>query len=159
MQQAVSTGSLFLLAFAQLTRVLRLFAFSRPLSFHLIFRSGRLRIEIPDDIASRLTACHTKAQKAAAASSSGKGKKKKWSKGKVKDKAQNLIVLDKPTYDRIYKEVPTYKLISVSVLIDRMKIGGALARKAINTLEKEGLIKRVVHARSQFIYTRATAAE
>ena len=42
----------------------------------------------------------TKAQKAAAASSSGKGKKKKWSKGKVKDKAQNLIVLDKPTYDR-----------------------------------------------------------
>ena len=68
-------------------------------------------------------------------------------------------------------------MISVSVLIDRMKIGGALARKAINTLEKEGyvnitletgrmliyplgsLIKRVVHARSQFIYTRATAAE
>ena len=43
----------------------------------------------------------TKAQKAAAASSSGKGKKKKWSKGKVKDKAQNLIVLDKPTYDRL----------------------------------------------------------
>ena len=26
--------------------------------------------------------------------------KKKWSKGKVKDKAQNAVVLDKPTYDR-----------------------------------------------------------
>jgi small subunit ribosomal protein S25e len=39
---------------------------------------------------------------------------------------------------RIFKEVPTYKMISVSVLIDRMKIGGSLARKAIRTLEKEG---------------------
>jgi len=50
-------------------------------------------------------------------------------------------------------------MISVSVLIDRMKIGGSLARKAIRTLEKEGLIKRIVHSRDQAIYTRATAAE
>merc|ERR1719265_1528543 len=52
-------------------------------------------------------ATKTKAQKAAAAASSSKGKKKKWSKGKVKDKAQNAVVLDKTIYDRIYKEVPT----------------------------------------------------
>merc|ERR1711939_145812 len=104
-------------------------------------------------------ATKTKAQKAAAAASSSKGKKKKWSKGKVKDKAQNAVVLDKPTYDRIFKEVPTYKFVSVSVLVDRMKIGGALARKAIRTLEKDGHIKRISHSRDQLIYTRVTAAE
>ena len=36
--------------------------------------------------------------------------KKKWSKGKVKDKAQHAVVLDKTTYDRILKEVPTFRL-------------------------------------------------
>lgn len=61
--------------------------------------------------------------------------------------------------DRILKEVPTYKLISQSVLIDRMKINGSLARRAIAFLEKEGLIKRVVHHHAQLIYTRATAAK
>jgi len=77
----------------------------------------------------------------------------------MKDKAQNAVSCDKPTYDRVFKEVPTYKFISVSVLIDRMKINGSLARKAIRTLEKEGLIKPIVHARGQLIYTRATASE
>ncbi|ORY34894.1 ribosomal protein S25 [Naematelia encephala] len=102
----------------------------------------------------------SKAQKAAAAQAGSKaGKKKKWSKGKVKDKANNAVILDKPTYDRIIKEVPTYRVISQSTLIDRMKIGGALARRAIAHLEKEGLIKRVVHHRAQLIYTRATVKE
>ncbi|KAK6908767.1 30S small subunit ribosomal protein S25e [Kwoniella mangroviensis CBS 10435] len=102
----------------------------------------------------------SKAQKAAAAMAGSKaGKKKKWSKGKVKDKANNAVVLDKAVYDRILKEVPTYKLISQSVLIDRMKINGSLARRAIAFLEKEGHIKRVVHHHAQLIYTRATAAK
>ncbi|SGY31369.1 BQ5605_C002g01224 [Microbotryum silenes-dioicae] len=87
------------------------------------------------------------------------GKKKKWSKGKVKDKANNAVVCDKATFDRIMKEVPTYKLISQSVLIDRMKINGSLARVAIRQLKKEGLIKPVVHHTSQLVYTRAIAAE
>lgn len=47
------------------------------------------------------------------------------------------------------KEVPTFKLISQSVLIDRMKINGSLARVAIRHLEKEGLIKPLIHHRSQ----------
>ncbi|CAO1617392.1 unnamed protein product [Sympodiomycopsis kandeliae] len=88
------------------------------------------------------------------ASASKTNKKKKWSKGKVKDKAQNLVVLDKPTYDKILKEVPTYKMISQSVLIDRMKINGSLARVAIQHLEREGQIKRVVHHHGQLVYTR-----
>ncbi|KAI0773732.1 ribosomal protein S25 [Fomes fomentarius] len=95
----------------------------------------------------------------AAPSSSGGGKaakKKKWSKGKVKDKAQHAVILDKPTYDRILKEVPTFRFISQSILIERLKVNGSLARVAIRHLEKEGQIKRIVHHSDQLIYTRST---
>ncbi|KAG7096562.1 ribosomal 40S subunit protein S25A [Marasmius oreades] len=94
-----------------------------------------------------------------AAPSGGKAaKKKKWSKGKVKDKSQHLVTLDRPTYDRALKEVPTFRFISQSILIERLKIGGTLARVVIRHLEKEGQIKRIVHHSRQLIYTRATAA-
>lgn len=94
--------------------------------------------------------------KAKAAPTSGGGKaakKKKWSKGKVKDKAQHAVVLDKATYDRILKEVPTFRFISQSILIERLKINGSLARVAIRHLEKEGQIKRIVHHSSQLVYS------
>ncbi|KEI36745.1 uncharacterized protein L969DRAFT_54591, partial [Mixia osmundae IAM 14324] len=56
--------------------------------------------------------------KAAGAQNAGKAaKKKKWSKGKVKDKANNAVVLDKPTYDKILKEVPTFKMISQLIVV------------------------------------------
>jgi small subunit ribosomal protein S25e len=59
-----------------------------------------------------------------------------------------------PTYsDKILKEVPTYKMISQSVLIERMKINGSLARKAMRTLEDMGLIKKVVHHHGQWVYS------
>ena len=44
--------------------------------------------------------------------SGGKAKKKKWSKGKVRDKLNNLVLFDKATYDKLCKEVPNYKLIT-----------------------------------------------
>ncbi|CAG8440778.1 16006_t:CDS:2 [Acaulospora morrowiae] len=98
-------------------------------------------------------------EKAAKPSSGGgKTKKKKWSKGKVKDKANNAVVLDKATYDKLFKEVPTYKLITPSVLVDRLRVNGSLARVAIRVLEKEGLIRKISTHGSQLIYTRATAA-
>ncbi|GAA5887972.1 hypothetical protein JCM6882_000821 [Rhodosporidiobolus microsporus] len=100
-----------------------------------------------------------KAAAGASAQSKASGKKKKWSKGKVKDKANNAVVCDKATFDRIMKEVPTFKMISQSVLIERMKINGSLARVAIQHLTTEGLIKPLVHHRGQLIYTRATTEE
>ncbi|KAG1443000.1 hypothetical protein G6F56_003244 [Rhizopus delemar] len=89
-------------------------------------------------------------------SSGGKKAKKKWSAKKVKDKANNLVILDQPTHDRLFKEVPTYKLISQSVLVDRLKLNGSLARIAIRELEAQGLIKAVSRHHAQVIYTRAT---
>ena len=43
--------------------------------------------------------------KAAKAKSGGKAKKKKWSKGKVRDKLNNAVLFDQPTYDKLLKEV------------------------------------------------------
>lgn len=59
--------------------------------------------------------------------------------------------------DKLIKEVPTYKLITVSVLMDRMKINGSAARKVLTDFETKGLIKRVHSSASLNIYTRATA--
>merc|ERR1719381_283798 len=86
----------------------------------------------------------------------GKAKKKKWSKGKSRDKLNNLVLFDKGTYDKLYKEVPTYKLITPSIVSERLKVRGSLARKALSELAEKGLIKKVVSHRAQMIYTRVT---
>ncbi|CAO3675568.1 unnamed protein product [Rhizopus microsporus] len=88
-------------------------------------------------------------------SSGGKKAKKKWSAKKVKDKANNLVVLDKPTYERssyLQAHLPI-------VLVDCLKLNGSLARIAIRELESQGLIKPISRHHSQVIYTRATGDE
>merc|ERR1712053_18956 len=89
----------------------------------------------------------------------GKAKKKKWSKGKTRDKLNNLVLFDKATYDKPLKEVPTYKLITPSIVSERLKVRGSLARKALIQLENEGKISCVVRHSSQMIYTRPHSAE
>merc|ERR1712209_91132 len=89
----------------------------------------------------------------------GKAKKKKWSKGKTRDKLNNLVLFDKPTYDKLLKEVPTYKLITPSIVSERLKVRGSLARKALNELVQKGLIRQVVQHSAQTIYTRVTKDE
>merc|ERR1712122_426665 len=76
--------------------------------------------------------------------------------GKSRDKLNNLVLFDKGTYDKLYKEVPTYKLITPSIVSERLKVRGSLARRALLELTEKGLIKQVVAHRSQFIYTRVT---
>ena len=63
--------------------------------------------------------------------SGGKAKKKKWSKGKVRDKLNNLVLFHKAAYDKLCKEVPNYKLINPAVVSERLKIRGSLARAAL----------------------------
>merc|ERR1712198_481092 len=89
----------------------------------------------------------------------GKAKKKKWSKGKVRDKLNNLVLFDKATYDKLYKEVPSYKLITPSAVSGRLKVRGSLARFALIELEQKGLIRLVDKHHAQFIYTRNTKAD
>uniref|UniRef100_A0A8C4Q512 40S ribosomal protein S25 n=1 Tax=Eptatretus burgeri TaxID=7764 RepID=A0A8C4Q512_EPTBU len=99
---------------------------------------------------------HPKKDKDPANKSGGKAKKKKWSKGKVRDKLNNLVLFDKATYDKLYKEVPNYKLITPAVVSERLKIRGSLARNALQELQSKGLIKLVSKHRAQIIYTRNT---
>merc|ERR1711944_185352 len=87
-------------------------------------------------------------------SGGGKAKKKKWSKGKVRDKLNNLVLFDKATYQKLLDEVPTYKLITPSVVSERLKVRGSLARKGLEELHAKGLIRQVVKHSKQVIYTR-----
>ena len=100
----------------------------------------------------------SKEAKALAAANSSKGKKKKWSKGKMKEKVNNLVLFDKATYDKLIQEVPKYKMITPSILSDRLRINGSLARAAIRHLVDEGAIRPIVESHHQYIYTRATNA-
>ena len=56
-------------------------------------------------------------------------------------------MFDKVTYDKLYKEVPAYKLITPAVVSERLKIRASLARKALEELEAKGLIKQVITLR------------
>merc|ERR1712132_27829 len=82
--------------------------------------------------------------------------KKKWSKGKVREKLNNLVCFDQATYDKMMKEAATFKLVTPSAISERLKINGSLARRAIKELLKAGSIKVVDRHSSQYIYTRNT---
>merc|ERR1711887_95393 len=86
----------------------------------------------------------------------GKAKKKKWSKGKVKEKVMNAVFFDKALYEKCVNEVPKFKLITPSVISERMRVNGSLARRTIKDLMAKGLIRQVSSHSSQCIYTRST---
>merc|ERR1712139_641417 len=88
--------------------------------------------------------------------SGASAKKKKWSKGKVREKLNNMVVFDQATYDRMMKEVATFKLVTPSAISERLKINGSLARRSIQELLKAGTIRVVDKHSNQYIYTRNT---
>ncbi|KAF2965429.1 hypothetical protein GQX73_g8120 [Xylaria multiplex] len=100
----------------------------------------------------------------APAATGAKKQKKKWSKGKgmyfpeTPDKAQHAVLLDKTTSEKLYKDVQSYRLVTVATLVDRLKINGSLARKCLKDLEEKGQIKPVVTHSKMKIYTRAVGA-
>jgi small subunit ribosomal protein S25e len=101
----------------------------------------------------------SKEQKMAAAMAGGKGKKKKWSKGKSRDKVDNKVLMSKEQFDRLYAEVPKMKLITVSAVVEKLKISGGLARRALRVLAAEQKIRPVLLSRAQQIYTRNVGDE
>merc|ERR1712161_134352 len=90
----------------------------------------------------------------------GKSKKKRWAKGKVKEKLANLVMFDKSTYDKLMKEIPKAKLITPSVVSERLKVNGSVARMAIRHLEEKGLICHVGEKHhALMIYTRKVGGD
>ena len=90
----------------------------------------------------------------AAAMAGGKGKKKKWSKGKARDKVDNKVLFSREQHERFETEVPKMKLITVSTVVEKLKISGGLARRALNAMAEEGTIRPICTSRAQRIYTR-----
>ena len=72
----------------------------------------------------------------------------------VQDKLNNLVLFDKATYDKLCKEVSSYKLNTV--VSERLKTRGSLARAALQELLSKGLLKLGSKHRAQVIYTRNT---
>lgn len=83
----------------------------------------------------------------------------KWSKGKVREKLQNAVMFDQKLYDRLVAEIPKMKLITLSAVSERLKVGGSLARIGLKELVNKGLIRVVSYHSKQGIYTRATNTE
>lgn len=52
----------------------------------------------------------------------------------MKEKVNNLVLFDQATYDKLIGEVPKYKMITPSILADRLRLNGSLARAAIREL-------------------------
>merc|ERR1712072_1266183 len=94
--------------------------------------------------------------KAGAAKKGAGAKKKKWSKGKVREKLNNLVVFDQATYDRMLAEVSKFKLVTPSAISERLKVNGSLARRAITKLLEAGLIRPIEKHSRLSIYTRNT---
>ena len=90
----------------------------------------------------------------AAAMAGGKGKKKKWSKGKSREQVDNKVLFSKEQFDRFHEEIPKMKLITVSSVVEKLKINGGLARRALRDLEADGKIRPILISRMQRIYTR-----
>lgn len=70
----------------------------------------------------------------------------------------NLVLMDKATYDKLLKEIPASKVITPSIVSERLKVNGSLARRAIRELANKGLIREVTKHHRQTLYTRATAS-
>lgn len=52
-----------------------------------------------------------------------------------------LVLFDEATYEKLKSEVPKYKMITPSILADRLRINGSLARAAIRELADEVLYR------------------
>lgn len=70
----------------------------------------------------------------------------------------NAVLFEKAVYDKLMIEVPKYKMITASILADRMRINGSLARAAIKELASKGMITAIAKHSTQCIYTRAIPA-
>merc|ERR1719158_361156 len=105
------------------------------------------------------------AKLAAAMAGNKKGKKKKWSKGKVKEKKNNLALFmqgdgeDGDKYEQALVSIPKMKTITIAVVSERLKVRGSLARKLIRLLSQRGEIRKITDERGMCIYTKQSKDE
>ena len=76
-------------------------------------------------------------------SKGAQAKKKTWTKTKVKDKLNQDVFLDQKRFDKICQELPKILCITRSVVMEKFKVNGAVARGLIRHLAGTGDIKPV----------------
>jgi len=103
-------------------------------------------------------AAGTKKTKAAIAKAAAAGakSKKKWSKGKVKEKLNLAVFVDKDCNNQI-KNLAKTKLVTVSTVSDKLKVNGSLARRIIRFAHEKKYIRRIDQHHAQYIYTGVEA--
>lgn len=90
----------------------------------------------------------------AKAATSKKGGAKKWTKGKVKDKVDNAVFLDRATYDRLITSIPKLgKHLSVSGIVEKYKVVGSIARQLLRKCQENGSIANAEQHSRQALYT------
>lgn len=66
----------------------------------------------------------------------------------------NAVFLDAKGYEKIAKEAPKIQVLTISIVCDKFKINGSVARKLLRDLESKGLVKRVGDHHNSFnLYT------
>jgi small subunit ribosomal protein S25e len=92
------------------------------------------------------------------AAASKKGGKKKWSKGKVKDRVDNAVFLETEALEKLAGDVYKLgKLVTISTVVEKIKVNGSVSRALIKELTKRGLLKKLYASGKQWIYTQAQA--
>lgn len=99
------------------------------------------------------------AAKAASKAAASKGKKKKWSKGRVKEKLNNKVLMDKKAMTSLQKEVPKMKVITISRVSEALGVSGSVAKNCIRYLSKEGLATPVVVSSRMLVFTALESAQ
>merc|ERR1719237_1983175 len=79
----------------------------------------------------------------AAKSKGTKAKKKTWTKTKVKDKLNHDVFLDQKRFEKICSEMPKILCLTRSVVMEKFKVNGSVARAVIRHLANSGEIKPV----------------
>lgn len=95
----------------------------------------------------------TKKAKMEAANKGAKKTTKKWSKGQSREALQNAVMFDKETYDKLRNDVPKYKLITPSIVSDRLKIAVSIAAAGLKQLCREKQIRLVSCSSKARVYT------
>merc|ERR1711953_1460634 len=70
-----------------------------------------------------------------------KTKKKTWTKTKVKDKLNNDVFLDQKRFDKIMQEMPKIPCLTRSVVMEKFKVNGSVARGVLRACAATGEIR------------------
>ncbi len=71
----------------------------------------------------------------------------------------NAVFVDQKTYEKITKEAPRILTLTVSTMVDKFKINGAVARRVLRDLLSKGLVRQCGDHNAHFTLYSGTQAK